>query len=269
MNVEATTDGISFAAVTHRGFIRESNEDAICCPGCILHGESKVSDGLTTHCPSVFMIADGMGGHAKGEVASIEALTFLEASANQAKETDWMSLLTAANDHIFDLMSNRPDLVGMGTTIVGVEIGSEETTFFNVGDSRAYSFLDHKLLRVSTDDVPARSGVRSHQITQSLGGRLSRTRIMPHLRKIGALEPGNGILLCSDGLSDMISEREMESILAKFDRPIDAARSLLDAALQAGGRDNVSVVVVRRCGQERHSLFESEVEPLMSSALDF
>jgi PPM family protein phosphatase len=238
---------IQYAAVTHKGLVRELNEDAIFVRDAILKGDNASRAGAVSgKGRPVFMIADGMGGHARGDVASSYALECLKADLDRFDDADWDGRILRANNEIFNLMARRPELAGMGTTLVGVEVGRSSLIFFNVGDSRAYRVGHGTLIKVTVDDVPEYfgQGWRSHQITQALGGRLTPTGIFPHVSAQGPLGGGEKLLLCSDGLWDMLPDAIIHRVLHKEMDLQTAADALLQAALEAGGEDNVSVIVV-------------------------
>jgi protein phosphatase len=133
----------------------------------------------------------------------------------------------------------------MGTTVVGIVYFDREALVFNVGDSRAYELRRGQILQLSRDDTlnvsRGRTNVRSHALTQSLGGTTTPQALRAHVRRI-PFEDHVGVLLCSDGLSDMVQETAMNLVLAE--NPTDPAGQLVSAALEAGGKDNVTVVVI-------------------------
>ncbi|WP_325050351.1 PP2C family protein-serine/threonine phosphatase [Sinorhizobium meliloti] len=239
---------LRYAAATHRGLVRDRNEDAVFAGGAILRGDDVVRSGtVSLERRDVFMIADGMGGHARGEIASNHALEYLKTNIYQFPAIDWEARILGVNEEIFGLMARSLELTGMGTTLVGAEISAVGTVFFNVGDSRAYRLVDGLLVKISVDDVPKYTGARarSHEITQALGGRPARGRIFPHVSQEAPLKDDELLLLCSDGLSDMVSEAVIHDILMGETDPASAVRLLLQAALDAGGADNISIVVAR------------------------
>ena len=130
------------------------------------------------------------------------------------------------------------------STIVGLLMGVQECTFFNVGDSRGYLLRDGRLEMVSRDHVPEVGGTRggrSHAVTQSLGGTYTRRRLNPHLSST-TLGRGDVVLLCSDGLTDLVDDGQIAALLRSDSNC--PATDLVEAALVAGGRDNVSVIVL-------------------------
>jgi PPM family protein phosphatase len=240
------------AALTHRGAVRKRNEDMIAVDRNLLAGDmDKPSVHRLAGVQHVLMIADGMGGHAQGALASRTALEMLRETPDAlSNERTCKDTLGAANDRIYDEMNVRPGTAGMGTTIVGVALGLGIIVHFNVGDSRAYRHKRGRLVRLSHDDVPAspthESPLRTtHLITQSLGGRLTRTLISPHVGVGPPLARGETILLCSDGLTDMVEDGEIVRVLDTEPDPAASVWDLFARALRAGGRDNVSIVVVR------------------------
>jgi protein phosphatase len=201
-------------------------------------------------CQHLLMIADGMGGHAQGALASRTALEMLKEIPDAlSNEHTCRDAVGAANDRIYDEMNLRPSAAGMGTTIVGIALLPALIVHFNVGDSRAYRHKKGRLVRLSHDDIPPspthqRPVRTTHLITQSLGGRLTRTRISPHVGVGPPLARGEIILLCSDGLTDMVEDGEIVQVLDTVPDLVASVEDLFDRALRAGGRDNVSILVV-------------------------
>jgi serine/threonine protein phosphatase PrpC len=239
------------AAVTHRGSVRERNEDIFAVDELVCGGDMDEPSVLHLH-PGfhLLMVADGMGGHSHGDVASRTAIEALVANREMLRdEATCAGALIAANERIYSLMRLQTDVVGMGTTIVGVALGRHAHIHFNVGDSRAYRHSPGRLVRLSEDDVPRNgtgTGRRlSHLLTQSLGGHAVHSRISPHIATVPPLEVGETLLLCSDGLTDMINEDEIFRILEATSNPQECARSLLDVTFRAGALDNVTMVIAR------------------------
>jgi serine/threonine protein phosphatase PrpC len=240
------------AALTHRGAVREHNEDAISVDNRVYDGDmlepSVASLGQEGH---YVLIADGMGGHANGELASRTVLQELLSEPDALRDRDRCAdAILAANNRIYDLMSVQPHSAGMGTTVVGVSFDVRGLVYFNVGDSRAYLHPMGRLVRLSHDDVPllkdTPSGRRSsHLITQSLGGRFVRTRVSPHIGTAPPLRSGETILLCSDGLTDMVDDDTITRAVNEYPDPELCVRRLFELALQGGGEDNVSIILVR------------------------
>lgn len=250
--MKSNNSSLEVAALTHRGAVRDHNEDTIAIDSQIIAGdggEPSVCE-LAGGIPHLLMVADGMGGHACGELASRSALELLISKPfffeNEASCSD---ALLVANDRIYDLMRRRPEALGMGTTIVGAALKPESLIHFNVGDSRIYHHSFGNLLRLSHDDVPraapGRAHRTSHLITQALGGPASRSRIVPHVAKVSPLKREEMLILCSDGLTDMITEEVLLRVLDSTSEVAACARKLFKLSLAAGGHDNVSVIVAR------------------------
>jgi PPM family protein phosphatase len=150
------------------------------------------------------VIADGMGGHGAGEVASEVAVQSLaKLLPTVCTRERLIDAIQIANERLHKAMSVEGGSPAMGTTVVGILLRGNSCTFFNVGDSRAYILRGWVLTRHSVDHTPDAgrvSGVRSHALTQSLGGTLTRRRLNPNVQEI-AISPGDLILLCSDGLT--------------------------------------------------------------------
>lgn len=250
MNVEEMPFRIS--ALTHVGAVRKSNEDALSIDGrLIAHTEFGPDRFAPEGDACVLMLADGMGGHAQGALASKIALSSLIASSRTASgETDWLDALDRANDAVYDLMEELPSARGMGTTVVGAVLSGGSVLHFNVGDSRSYLYSAGRLLQMSHDDVPLSSmgssaRRQSHQITQSLGGLSRRTGIRPHVGTV-KLSVGDVVLLCSDGLTDMVEDAAIAALIGSTSDLDQCAASLFRMAMAGGGNDNISIILARR-----------------------
>jgi protein phosphatase len=224
---------------------------------------------------SLYAVCDGMGGHNAGEVASKMAIdtiaAFIERSGVE-KEITWPWGLDAnlsfdgnrlktavrlANERVFQAADNREDLTGMGTTVVASLVSGKAMTIASAGDSRCYLVRGGELRQLTRDDswVSAALGegilnsddVEHHPlrnvITKAVGARDTiDLDIVEH-----QLEPGDLVLLCSDGLHGMINDQEISRILTAAGVPLeDASARLIEAANEAGGRDNVTVVLLRQ-----------------------
>ncbi|WP_316231112.1 PP2C family protein-serine/threonine phosphatase [Bradyrhizobium sp. SZCCHNR1051] len=242
---------LEVAALTNVGLVRKINEDAI------LIGEELISEReygperftLPDH-KSLLIVADGMGGHRDGALASRTALSaILQISPSGTELWEWENAIHFANDAIYSAMDCAPSSRGMGTTIAGIAVGKKDIVHFNVGDSRVYRHSRGGLIRLSHDDVPLGTGLKtkrlSHQITQSLGGRAARVAIRPHVGTTSTLDLEEALLICSDGLTDMVEEKVVSSTIEEEPKLERCVRRLLRLALDAGGRDNISIIVAR------------------------
>jgi len=222
----------------------------------------------------LYAVCDGMGGHAAGEVASrmaIETLgAFVERSGAE-REITWPFGLDAnlsfdanriktairlANSKVFQAADEREDYAGMGTTVVAALVAGETMTLCSAGDSRCYLIRGDTVEQLTRDDswVSAALGegilnsddVERHPlrnvITKAVGARDSiDLDVIEH-----TLQPGDTALLCSDGLHGMIGDEALARLVAPMPESLEAAAGqLIDAANEAGGRDNVTVVLLR------------------------
>lgn len=184
------------------------------------------------------LIADGMGGHAAGQVASRLAVECLRNLADLLRDEDGIEEAVAAvHAAIFGAMQENATLAGMGTTVAGVVLSPNEALCFNVGDSRIYH-MGAKLSLLSEDHV-----IEGHVLAQCLGGLSEQDVPEPATLRI-RWKKGQRLLLCTDGLTDMLDDDEIATILERA--RASPAEALVDAALNAGGRDNVTVMVLER-----------------------
>ena len=231
-------------ATTHQGLVRGHNEDS--CQVATWRSDPTGTSwrGSIADQPLWAAVADGMGGHRRGEVASSLVIDCVAETIHHVRdETGIRGLIAHANRAVFRAMAAPGGSPAMGSTLVGMVATERQGWIFNVGDSRAYVGVSGQLRQVSVDHTPRPSlgGIRSHALTQSLGGTLTPLPLVAH---VVSFDPRSieTVLLCSDGLTDMVDDDEIEALLRR--RPEDPAQALLEAALDAGGADNVTVVVV-------------------------
>jgi protein phosphatase len=234
-------------AFTHQGAVRPRNEDTIAVDGWLrnLPMEAPRQLARTLDRPLLCLVADGLGGHAAGEVASLLAAQCLsEAAAEIEGEADLAAALEAASRAIFEAMAEDRQRLGMGSTVVCLLLRPDGGLWANVGDSRLYQLDAGGMAQLSLDDVPdpGAGRWRSHIVTQCLGGGWTPAEIAPHTGRVEPL-PGRRWLLCSDGLTDMLDDAEIAAALGEDD-PL-SVQTLFAAALAAGGADNVSLLLVR------------------------
>ena len=207
---------------THVGRVRSANEDLYLVGGRIGRDPIEGWSGTLAGGHGWAVIADGMGGHEGGKIASRIVVEAIAETINRARdEADVTSMIADANRRLFEGMYSGEGKLGMGSTIVGVVYFDREALVFNVGDSRAYELRRGQMLQLSRDDTlnvdrGRRSG-RSHALTQSLGGTTTPQALRPHIRRL-PLEDHVGVLLCSDGLSDMVEDDEIAEILLRHPR---------------------------------------------------
>ncbi len=230
------------AAVSHVGKIRANNQDS---------GYAGTQ---------LFVVADGMGGHAGGDVASALALKRVMeadrpyASANDA-EFALHSSLIAANSLLAETVFEHPELTGMGTTVSAILRAGDSVAIAHIGDSRIYLLRDGKLKQITADHTFVQRLVDSGRITpEEAAVHPRRSVLMRVLGDVDAapeidttvhdVKPGDRWLLCSDGLSSYVSDEKIEIVLNGLPNARDAADRLVKESLDQGAPDNVTVVVV-------------------------
>lgn len=223
-------------AATDVGRVREGNEDAY-----------LVDSGHT-----LYAVADGMGGHRAGEVASATALEALRSAVVAGNAID--EAVHAANTAVFEKSVRDDSLRGMGTTIVAAVPGESGLLLAHVGDSRAYLHRAGELEQVTVDHSLVEELVREGRITAAQAAVHPQRSIITRALGVGpdvdvdvipvALENGDRVLICSDGLSSMIHADEIARVLATVPDPTAAANALVDSANRAGGEDNITALVL-------------------------
>jgi len=205
----------------------------------------------------VFAVADGMGGAQAGEVASHAAVEAVAAGLPEAgtPEDRLAAVVRRANEEIFRMSREDDSRAGMGTTLTAVHVGESDIAIAHVGDSRAYRFRDGELSRLTEDHSLVEEMRRRGQLTAEEADEHPQRSIIT--RALGpepdvlvdtrswAARDGDVILLCSDGLTSMISEAQVSEILREAGGLEQAGRALIAAANRAGGRDNITVVLLR------------------------
>jgi len=237
---EPEKPGLSVHALTDVGKVRAINQDAL-----------VVDEGLM-----LFGVADGMGGHNGGETASAGARDGMIA-ALQAKEASLDALRAAVeqvNADLFRQQAEEEKLAGMGTTLSVIWMSEHFVYLGHVGDSRIYRFREGKLEQMTDDHSLVGELMRAGYLTPEQAENHPNKNVI--LRAVGtesgidvdlAVEErkqGDLWLICSDGLHGMVKDSKMEAILG-VNTPEAAVKLLMDAALAAGGRDNISVVLVQ------------------------
>lgn len=252
MLMEVKAEGL-----THVGRQRQHNEDAF----------------LVEKEAGLFLVADGMGGHAAGEIASRIAVDSITEFILHTKEDDgtWphaydehysrttnrlMAAVRMANTRVLEAMRKDARLRGMGTTVVACLAEAETVSVAHVGDSRAYLIRDGSLSRITNDhswvfeqvqagmlsEAEAEKHPLRNVITRALGGAL---QVTPDASEIAA-KPGDVFLLCSDGLTGMVPESEILRLVTSSNGDMArACQQLIDAANERGGLDNVTAVLVK------------------------
>ncbi len=236
---------LDMAAYSDAGRVRSGNEDAV----------------LANPALGFAVLADGMGGHNAGEVASGMAIAYIGNELGRAADTacageQLREVVGQANAAIHQTARSQPRYAGMGTTLVVLRFCDDRLAVAHVGDSRLYRLRDDQLIQLTRDHSllqeqidgglidaeQARHSTNRNVVTRALGAepRVS-VEVAEH-----AVRVGDVYLACSDGLSDMLADAEIAACLHQLgDRPADCARELVRLANEHGGRDNVSVILVR------------------------
>ena len=224
-------------AATDVGRVRDGNEDAY-----------LVDDAM-----GLIAVADGMGGHRAGEVASATALEALRAAITGGRPL--RESIEDANDAVYTKSLTDTSLRGMGTTLTaGTLVAGDTVLVGHVGDSRAYLLHDGELRQVTDDHSLVEELVREGRLTADEAAVHPQRSIITRALGVDAsvevdvypveLVPGDRLLLCSDGLTGMVAPDDIAATLRRESDPARAAAQLVDAANAAGGEDNITVVVV-------------------------
>lgn len=230
---------LRFAAGSHKGMIREGNEDS----------------GYAG--PRLLAIADGMGGQAAGEVASSEVISTLVQLDDDVPGSDILTALGTAvqraNDQLRVMVEEDPQLEGMGTTLTALLWTGQRLGLVHVGDSRAYLLRDGVLTQITQDHTWVQRLVDEGRITEEEATtHPQRSLLMRALGSGDHVEPdlsvrevraGDRYLICSDGLSGVVSHQTMEETLASYQGPQETIQELIQLALRGGGPDNITCIV--------------------------
>jgi protein phosphatase len=263
---------VTFGALSHPGLVRPKNEDHY-----LVFERRRIRSVLLTNLPAGFLptaddvgyvlaVADGMGGAAFGELASMLALrSGWEQSAGAVKWT-WIInereieelkerveiVFRRIGQALLNQAQVQPETAGMGTTLTGAYTIGPEAFIGHVGDSRAYLYREGRLTQLTRDHtlaqdcldagLPVASRSWHHLLTNCLGGPGGDVHVeFHHLR----LTDSDQLLLCTDGLTDLVRTDEIANILGRNAHPQEAAEELVHRALEYGGKDNVTVVLAR------------------------
>jgi PPM family protein phosphatase len=245
---------IELYAAVDPGRARSNNEDSVALDDAV----------------SLAVLADGMGGYNAGEVASNMATGFirtelgrwLREASTQASDTEVRRAMDIcvdnANRAIFNAANSNPQYAGMGTTLVVSVFRDDRLLVGHVGDSRAYRLRGGRLQQITRDHSLLQEQIDAGLITPEQAAFSANKNLVT--RAVGVEDtvllethehdvlPGDLYLLCSDGLSDMLDDATIGQLLQAYDSLEATARALVDAANDAGGKDNISVILVRASG---------------------
>lgn len=227
--------GLRFAAYSDIGNSRQVQEDAVLAE------------------PPIFAVADGMGGHAAGDVASQMAIEIV-AQGVREQEVGLLESVARANRAIYQKSKSDPAMSGMGTTLTALLVSDSDLQIAHIGDSRAYLLRDGALERLTEDHSVVERMVRQGKLSPEEAAHHPQRSALERalgveeetavdMRNLSA-QPGDRFLLCSDGLTIHLEDDEIEDILTEFDDPASTSRRLVREAVDAGGMDNVTAIVV-------------------------
>jgi len=218
------------AAASEAGLVRQNNEDAAYSGRWL------------------YAVADGMGGHAAGEVAAAAVIESLRVHDVEVDQADLLEVLghavTEANAEVARRAAEELARSGMGTTLTAMLRSGDQVALVHIGDSRAFRLRDGQLRRMTEDHVMGKlvsnAGALAAVLTRYIDGRPERS---PDLG-LRELRPGDRYLICSDGLSPVVSSAMIRNVMSAADGPDDAVRQLVGLAEAAGAPDNVSLIVI-------------------------
>jgi len=234
-------------SITDIGERRRINQDYVFC-----------SEAAIGKLPNLFIVADGMGGHNAGDYASRYCVEFFRQKIEESELDSPIASIEAAikdtNEALRNKAQEQSELEGMGTTFVAATIYDQDMYVANVGDSRLYVIgekirqvtEDHSLVEamVKTGELD-RNEARIHPnkniITRAIGANSS---VEPDFFEVNLVE-GDTVLMCSDGLTNMLEDETIERIIKEYDDPEIAAAKLVRCANENGGRDNIAIVIIK------------------------
>ena len=267
-----------YAGLTNRGLLRDHNEDAYKLPA-ETDASTLASKG------HLYVLADGMGGHQKGEVASaitIETVnaeyytTVTSLEGGNPEEEIIQALATAiekANNQVMNITE------GGGTTVVAAVFHGDSLVTMNVGDSRAYLLRHNQLRLISKDHSLVRRLVEMGKITEEEALTHPRRNVLYQALGQGSeveihifsekLELDDIVILCSDGLWGEVAEAEIKEVLSQTSSPLVAAKQLIDLANASGGPDNITAIIIQVSDQGPAAVnYTEEISPVNVDSLD-
>lgn len=274
---------LSAALQSGKGSVRTNNEDAYYFNGKFaeLRGmdqETKLEQACLEE-SALFAICDGMGGYENGEVASYTAVSRMPELLTALQTTDFP---TAISHWVGETNTaiNKAARDG-GCTLALLFFQSERVYIAHIGDSRIYRFRQGKLIRMTKDhsklqvlldagiitEKEAETYPQRHVITRALGmNEEENGRCMPTIHEPELVEDQDRYIICSDGITDMLSDEQIENLLAHSKTALECADSVYHAALDAGGKDNTSIIAIEfRCGIQEKSSNTDKKDPLEST----
>ena len=252
---------LSWGGATHQGRVRTNNQDALYAEG------------------GLFVVADGMGGHRGGEVASQVAVQAMSGAGHGSLES-LVAATRLANQAVWEMAADRPELKGMGTTLSAMSVIGDGNppllAMVNVGDSRVYRYRDGTLEQLTDDHSYVAELVRRGQIDPAEAAVHPYRNMLTRAIGVGesvevdrwVIEPaaGDRYLLCSDGLVNEVEDSEIAATVGSSDDPSEIAGRLIEQANSHGGRDNITVVVIQIDAETSTASAAPVVETTVESA---
>lgn len=249
-------DNLEFAAMTHKGMVRMRNEDNF-------RAITKL-EGV----PQIFVIADGMGGHNAGDVASVVAVDSV--SAYLSNPEIWINggnntfdfivdAMDMANKQVVSIAKADGDMAGMGTTMIISILIDNKLYIGHVGDSRLYLIRDSHIKQITSDhslvEALVKEGSISKEDAKNHPSKNIITRVIGTNENANAdtiavdINPGDVFLMCTDGLTNKLEDYEIDNIIVEFENLNDACTKLVELANNRGGEDNVTVILISLRGK--------------------
>ena len=239
---------MNYSVLTDIGRMRSQNQDAV-----------FATEETIGSLPNLFVVADGMGGHKAGEYASSQAIALAKREITSDTGSEPVQIInqgiTAANKSIYE-----EDKYGMGTTMVAATLLEDHLCVANVGDSRLYVYRDGQLSQITQDHSVVGEMVRKGEMPKEEARSHPKRNLIT--RAVGAeaevrvdffdetLQAGDLVLMCTDGLTSMVEESEIEEVLAGSGQVADKVAKLVDLANDHGGKDNITVIVIEPFSDE-------------------
>ena len=240
------------------GKCRKANQDNFSCRGEYMESENQGTGGVqkgtcSTKEQPVFGVFDGMGGEERGEMAAYIASKHMSEFdfGKEGAEKDFFTFCTQANRQICQYAEEN-QVSSMGTTAAIIRFEKKKSCLCNIGDSKIFLFSEGNLTQLSYDHVGIAAFGRKPPLTQNLGIPEDEMIIEPYVAA-GEFTPGEVYLICSDGITDMLSEQQIQQILSENPGK-EAAEKLLEGALVNGGRDNITFILMY-VKKQKQSLF--------------
>ena len=248
---------IEYYFASHVGKCRKANQDNFYCNGARMHHVNRGTGGVrkgSVDCSEkpIFAVFDGMGGEEQGEMAAyLAAKEMEEFSFDQGMDQGFFDFCAQANRKICDYTQEN-GISSMGTTAAILGFTEDASCLCNIGDSKVFLFAQDVLTQISFDHVGIAVYGKKPPLSQNLGIPETEMVIEPYVA-MGGCEPGNVYLICSDGLTDMVTQERIQTILTESSGR-EAAKQLLEEALRNGGKDNVTLILLYVTKQKRSLL---------------